>query len=124
MIISNYRLTGETPSKKNNRIGLRSGKNIPSERYQKWKKAKYIELLHQGIVCPPLEKPLTIEFFFYHTDNRTRDTDNQISSILDLLKDAKVIKDDNWQIVRRISAETFLTHQSKEPCVNVVISEY
>lgn len=124
MIISNYRLTGETPSKKNNRIGLRSGKNIPSERYQKWKKAKYIELLHQGIVCPPLEKPLTIEFFFYHTDNRTRDTDNQISSILDLLKDAKVIKDDNWQIVRRISAEAFLTHQSKEPCVNVVISEY
>lgn len=123
MIISNYRLTGETPSKKNNRIGLRSGKNIPSERYQKWKNAKYIELLNQGIVCPPLEKPLTIEFFFYHTDNRTRDTDNQISSILDLLKDAKVIKDDNWQIVRRISAEALLT-QSKEPYVNVVISEY
>ena len=123
MIISNYILTGETPSKKNNRIGLRSGKNIPSERYQKWKKAKHIELLHQGIVCPPLEKPLTIEFFFYHTDNKTRDTDNQISSILDLLKDAKVIKDDNWKIVRRISAVALLT-QSKEPSVNVVISEY
>lgn len=43
MVISRYTLTGETPSKKNNRIGLRSGKNIPSERYQKWKKAKYSE---------------------------------------------------------------------------------
>ena len=123
MVISKYKLTGETPSKKNSRIGMRSGKNIPSERYQKWKKSKHIELLHQGILCPPLDKPLTIEFFFHHSDNRTRDTDNQISSILDLLKDAKVIKDDNWQIVKRISAVALLT-QSEEPSVNVVISDY
>ena len=123
MVISKYKLTGETPSKKNSRIGLRSGKNIPSERYQKWKKAKYIELLHQGILCPPLDKPLTIEFFFHHSDNRTRDTDNQISSILDLLKDAKVIKDDNWQIVKRISAEALYT-QYQESWVDVVISDY
>lgn len=122
-MISTYKLTGETPSKKNSRIGLRSGKNIPSELYQKWKKAKYIELLHQGIVCPPLDKPLRIDFFFHHTDYRTRDTDNQISSILDLLKDAKVIKDDCWQIVRHISAEAFFT-ETKEPFVNVFISEY
>lgn len=123
MAISEYRLTGETPSKKNSRIGLRSGKNIPSERYQKWKKAKYIELLHQGILCPPFDKPLKIEFFFYHTDYRTRDTDNQVSSILDLLKDAKVIKDDNWQIVKRISAEALYT-QYQESWVDVVISDY
>lgn len=123
MVISNYVLTGETPSKKNSRIGLRNGKNIPSERYQKWKKAKHIELLHQGILCPPLDKPLTIEFFFHHSDNRTRDTDNQISSILDLLKDAKVIKDDNWQIVKRISAEALYT-QYQESWVDVVISDY
>lgn len=123
MVISKYKLTGETPSKKNSRIGLRSGKNIPSERYQKWKKAKYIQLLHQGILCPPLDKPLTIEFFFHHSDNRTRDTDNQISSILDLLKDAKVIKDDNWQIVKRISAEALYT-QYQESWVDVVISDY
>lgn len=123
MVISKYKLTGKTPSKKNSRIGLRSGKNIPSERYQKWKKAKHIELLHQGILCPPLDKPLTIEFFFHHSDNRTRDTDNQISSILDLLKDAKVIKDDNWQIVKRISAEA-LYAQYQESWVDVVISDY
>lgn len=123
MILSSYVLDGETPSKKNNRIGLRSGKNIPSEKYRKWLQAKKIELFRQGILCPPIEKPLTIEFFFYHTDNRTRDTDNQISSILDLLKDAKVIKDDNWQIVKRISAVALLT-QEKEPSVNIVISEY
>jgi hypothetical protein len=40
-----------------------------------------------------------------------------------LFKDAKVIKDDNWQIVRRIGAEASFT-KSKEPFVNVVISEY
>lgn len=122
-MISTYKLTGETPSKKNSRIGLRSGKNIPSERYQKWKNAKHIEILHQGILCPPLDKPLTIEFVFHHSDNRTRDTDNQISSILDLLKDAKVIKDDNWQIVKRISAEALYT-QYQESWVDVVISDY
>lgn len=123
MILSSYVLDGETPSKKNNRIGLRSGKNIPSEKYRKWLQAKKIELFRQGILCPPIDKPVKISFVFYHKDERTRDTDNQISSILDLLKDAKVIKDDNWQIVKRISAVAILT-ETKEPSVNVVISDY
>lgn len=105
MILSSYVLDGETPSKKNNRIGLRSGKNIPSEKYRKWLQAKKIELFRQGILCQPIDKPVKISFVFYHKDERTRDTDNQISSILDLLKDAKVIKDDNWKIVRAISAK-------------------
>lgn len=117
MVISRYTLTGETPSKKNNRIGLRSGKNIPSERYQKWKKAKYIELLHQGILCPPINQPVKISFVFRHNDFKTRDTDNQISSILDLLKDSKVISDDNWKIVNEIYAKAVKSEES-----NVTIS--
>lgn len=118
MISSCYVLDGETPSKKNNRIGLRSGKNIPSERFRKWLQAKKIELFRQGILCPPIDKPVNISFVFYHKDERTRDTDNQISSILDLLKDAKVIKDDNWKIVREISAKAVLADTA---CVKVLI---
>jgi len=120
MIYCSYTLTGETPSKKNNRIGLRSGKNIPSERYVKWLKTKQIELLHQGIPCQPLDNPVKISFVFRHEDLKTRDTDNQISSILDLLKDAKVIKDDNWKIVRKISAEAV---KSENSCVTFLIEK-
>jgi Holliday junction resolvase RusA-like endonuclease len=123
MILLSYVLDGETPSKKNNRIGLRSGKNIPSEKYRKWLQSQKIELYRQGILRQPIDNPVKISFVFYHKDERTRDTDNQISSILDLLKDAKVIKDDNWKIVKRISAVALLTKE-KEPSVNIVISEY
>lgn len=121
-MISMYKLTGETPSKKNNRIGLRSGKNIPSQKFQKWLRAKKIEILRQGVLCPPLDKPLKIELHFYHKDKKVRDTDNQISSILDLLKDVKVIKDDNWQIVKRISAEAFYA-KYQEAWVDIFIDK-
>lgn len=117
MILLSYVLDGETPSKKNNRIGLRSGKNIPSEKYRKWLQAKKIELFRQGI-RQPIDKPVKISFVFYHKDERTRDTDNQISSILDLLKDSKVIKDDNWKIVRAISA---IAEIAKTACVQMLI---
>jgi Holliday junction resolvase RusA-like endonuclease len=56
---------------------------------------------------------------FHHSDERTRDTDNQVSSVLDLLKGIKVIKDDNWKIVRRISAEAV---KDKESFVMIAIS--
>ena len=120
MILLSYVLDGETPSKKNNRIGLRSGKNITSEKYRKWLQAKKIELYRRGILRQPIDKPVKISFVFYHKDERTRDTDNQISSILDLLKDAKVIKDDNWKIVRRISARAAIADTS---CVSALIED-
>ena len=54
---------------------------------------------------PAIACPIEIKLIFHHKDERTRDTDNQVSSILDLLKGIHVIKDDNWKIVRKITAE-------------------
>lgn len=36
---------------------------------------------------------------FYHGDLKRRDSDNQLSSVLDTLVDAKVLCDDNWKII-------------------------
>lgn len=103
--ISYYKLMGETPSKKNSRQVFRGGKNIPSKNYLRWLKRAEIEIFRQGILVPAIICPIEIKLVFHHSDERTRDTDNQVSSILDLLKGIHVIKDDNWKIVRKITAE-------------------
>lgn len=103
--ISYYRIDGETPSKKNSRQVFRGGRNIPSKNYLRWLKRAEIEVFRQGILTTAIICPIEIKLVFHHADERTRDTDNQVSSILDLLKGIHVIKDDNWKIVRKISAE-------------------
>lgn len=103
--ISYYRIDGETPSKKNSRQVFRGGRNIPSKNYLRWLKRAEIEIFRQGILTTAIICPIEIKLVFHHADERTRDTDNQVSSILDLLKGIHVIKDDNWKIVRKITAE-------------------
>lgn len=103
--ISYYKLMGETPSKKNSRQVFRGGRNIPSKNYLRWLKRAEIEIFRQGILVPAIICPIEVKLVFHHSDERTRDTDNQVSSILDLLKGIHVIKDDNWKIVRKITAE-------------------
>lgn len=104
-------ITGETPAKKNSRIVLKGGRNIPSERYRQWHMAAMIEVDNQLRIMGhkkyeiPLEKEIKVKMTFYHGDNRRRDSDNGASSILDLLTDCNVIKDDKWQIVRALEIQ-------------------
>lgn len=44
-----------------------------------------------------------ILFKFYHGDYLKRDSDNQVSSILDTLVDAEILKDDNWKFVSKFA---------------------
>ena len=55
----------------------------------------------------PIEQPVAITLSFFHGDKRRRDSDNGTSSVLDLLKDCSVIKDDNWEIVRIINVYNY-----------------
>ena len=106
-------ITGETPAKKNSRIVLKGGRNIPSVRYRKWHTAAMNEidsqllLLKKEEAAMPIEREIRIRMTFYHGDNSRRDSDNGASSILDLLTDCKVIKDDKWQIVRLLEIRNF-----------------
>ena len=101
-------IIGETPSKKNSKIFTRSGKIIPSKAHQKWHEEALLQLKCQ-LACmgkdrpAPIESPVEVKLYFYHGDMVRRDSDNQASSIMDLLQDAKVLSDDRWQIVRRLT---------------------
>ena len=69
-----------------------------------------------GIPQPPLK----IRFLFTHGDLRRRDSDNQASSVLDLLVDTKIIPDDGWNVVRNI--EIANGYEKGKPSVTVEIS--
>lgn len=93
-------IDGETPSKKNSRIVLPDGRNIPSRQYQQWHQGALLQARAQNGGQKPIDYPVIITLFFYHGDLRRRDSDNGTSSILDMLVDAGVLTDDKWQIVR------------------------
>ena len=96
-------LQGETPSKKNSRINTRSGRSFPSKRYTEWHKeaVNLIYALQLKGDIEPIAKDKSIMLFitFYHGDKRKRDSDNQLTSIMDTLVDAGILIDDNWQVV-------------------------
>ena len=99
----------ETPAKKNSRITLPNGRTIPSKRYRQWHGESKTEIELQ-MMCKrgeqmkiPIDYPVKISIGFTHGDLKRRDSDNSVSSILDLLQDCGILADDNWQIVREIN---------------------
>jgi Holliday junction resolvase RusA-like endonuclease len=46
--------------------------------------------------------PFALYLEFTHGDRVRRDSDNGVSSILDLLVDCGVLQDDNWMVVSKI----------------------
>lgn len=96
-------LLGETPSKKNSRINTKSGRSFPNQRYQKWHSAVVSELtcllLKKQLYQVPEGRKVRLTAIFYHGDLTRRDSDNQLSSILDTLVDVKIIPDDNWKVI-------------------------
>jgi Holliday junction resolvase RusA-like endonuclease len=104
--MNNYIITlqGETPSKKNSRINTRSGRSFPSKRYTEWHSSAMLQIMHQQKQADysfDVEENETVKLIitFYHGDYRRRDSDNQLSSILDLLVDMGILLDDSWRIV-------------------------
>lgn len=109
-----YLIEGETPAKKNSKIRTRTGYMIPSAAHQKWHQDAILQLHGQISRMrkqpEPIEYPVQIILQFFHGDMVRRDSDNQASSIMDLLQDAKLLADDRWQIVRIL---TIYNHYDK-----------
>jgi len=93
---------GNTPSKKNQRISLViKGRaiNIPSNKYREWHKQALGQLKMALKGSPRLEKVRAVHLCFYSENKRKFDLSNKAESIMDLLVDAKVLLDDNYEVV-------------------------
>lgn len=112
MSLINLCIQGETPAKKNSRVTLPNGRNIPSKRYREWHSGAEGQVVRQWALflqagLKEIDTPVKLTIFFFHKDDRRRDSDNAAASILDLLQDCGVLKDDCWQIVRELSIKNF-----------------
>lgn len=96
-------LDGETPSKKNSRINTRSGRSFPNARYRKWHEQAVgsilLQIAERKISRIADEGSLRLTVTFFHGDMKRRDSDNQLSSVLDTLVDAGILSDDNWKVL-------------------------
>lgn len=92
-------LRGIPVPKKNSRMCfVRGGRmfNIPSKRFKDWHSEAMAQLKNE----PKMDfETFEIIITFHFPDKRRRDLTNLAESIMDLLVDACIITDDNWQIV-------------------------
>lgn len=96
-------LEGSTPSKKNSRINRGDGKSFPSSKFIQWQndalKQVRLQTHHRFF------KPVSAEVIIYFGTNTRADLDNRLTSILDMLVEGLVLRDDKWQDVPRISVQ-------------------
>lgn len=120
-MIREFYLPFETPSKKNSRVYLRNGRNIPSKRYRLWHDQAMAYIMPQiNKTAEIITDPVQINLVFTHGDYIRRDSDNQVSSILDLLQDAEVIIDDNWTIIKSI--QVYNDYDKNNPSCKILIT--
>jgi Holliday junction resolvase RusA-like endonuclease len=101
--IVELKLQGNVPSKKNSRVRTRSGASIPSKAFSDWQNSALLQVRTQ--TRARILKPVALEVIIYFGTNVRADLDNRVTSVLDMLVEALVIRDDKWQDVPRISAE-------------------
>lgn len=92
-------LEGGIPSKKNSRVNLESGISVPNNKFVQWQNDALKQVRSQtrdrflGVV--------QIELIIYFATLGRADTDNKVTSILDMLVESLVLKDDYWESVAR-----------------------
>lgn len=92
-------LEGSMPSKKNSRVNLPTGVSIPSTKFTQWQEQALIQVRRQ--TRQRFYGHVQIELILYFATLGRADTDNKVTSILDMLVEALVLKDDYWESVVR-----------------------
>lgn len=92
-------LDGSIPSKKNSRVNLPSGVSIPSTKFTQWQNDALKQVRAQ--TRQRFHGHVQIELILYFATLGRADTDNKVTSILDMLVEALVLKDDYWESVAR-----------------------
>lgn len=96
-------LEGSVPSKKNQRINRGDGVSFPSKKFIQWQDDALKQVRLQ--TRQRFYVPVAIEVIVYFGTKVRSDLDNRLSSILDMLVEALVLRDDKWQDVPRIAIE-------------------
>lgn len=112
-------LEGSIPSKKNSRINLSSGISIPSSKYTEWEDRAILEIRRQ--TRARFYKPVHIELTVYFGTLALADLDNRLTSVLDMLVAAMVLRDDKWQFVPQVTA--IAEHRKNKPGALIKITE-
>ena len=89
------KITGRIPSKKNSKIMVCRGRFpmlLPSKTYSIWHKDASSQLSN----IKEIKTFNKIILKIFAPDNRKSDLSNKSESLMDLLVDNKIIKDDNW----------------------------
>lgn len=84
---------------------MNNGVNIPSKEFRLWHRShlgalKELKRKHGTFTCP-----VSISVGISFKDLHRRDLDNALTSVLDLVKDAEIVDDDDWGHVPRVTAE-------------------
>jgi len=95
-------LKGRIPSKKNSTRRIKRGNrifNVPSEAHEQWHVEQQYSLMKQRLIPDdPIEKCHYIDLYFHFPDKRRADLSNKTESVMDLLVDVGILKDDSWQV--------------------------
>ena len=116
-------LSGGIPSKKNNRRWVGRGSRkflVPSANYEIWHSNQMRELIKYRIKSPIVKCTMTIDIAF--PNNIRADLSNKAESVMDLLVDAGILKDDCHQIVSSLNLKSL--GADKENPRAVIIIEY
>lgn len=121
MRILRYTITGEVVPKKNSRIvNKATGRSFPSSRYVEWAEGAKKELRVQGIPKEAV-RCCKLDLILKHGDNRRRDADNALSSVLDILVDSMILEDDNYKVVPSITIQN-IAGQKEARCDIIITS--
>lgn len=91
-----YILEGEVGCKKNsNKFNTRTRRMFKTAHFRNWHDSALFQVLSQRVPPVPVAR-FQAGFVLYHGTRRRVDSDNQVTSLLDLLQDARVIADDCW----------------------------
>lgn len=112
-------LEGCVPSKKNSRINRGDGMSFPSKKYADWEKYALGAVRIQ--TRERFYNPVSIEVIIYFGTDTRADLDNRLTSILDMLVDALVLRDDKWQDIPMMQLQA--EYRQRNPGAFIRITE-
>lgn len=112
-------LEGNVPSKKNSRVRTRAGSYIPNRKFYEWQETALWQVRSQ---CRQrFLKPVSVDVTIIFGRRSRSDLDNRLTSILDMLVEAFVLRDDRFEYVPEMTARA--EYKKNQPGAIIQIME-